>query len=93
MKIHDKKLIFLIKRILKAPIRLEDGTTVTPDKGTPQGGIISPLLANIVLNELGPLGRESMAMVSYMQEERQTRKWLPAGKEIQSERDVHCPLC
>ena len=53
MKIHDKKLIFLIKRILKAPIRLEDGTTVTPDKGTPQGGIISPLLANIVLNELG----------------------------------------
>ena len=52
MGIHDKKLIFLIKRILKAPIRLEDGTTVTPDKGTPQGGIISPLLANIVLNEL-----------------------------------------
>lgn len=47
-----KKLIFVIKRILKAPIRLEDGTTVTPDKGTPQGGIISPLLANIVLNEL-----------------------------------------
>ena len=45
MGIHDKKLIFLIKRILKAPIRLEDGTTVTPDKGTPQGGIISPLLA------------------------------------------------
>lgn len=31
-----------------------------------------------------------MAMVSYMQEEHQTRKWLPAGKEIQSERDVHC---
>ena len=52
MGIHDKKLIFVIKRILKAPIRLEDGTTVTPDKGTPQGGIISPLLANIVLNEL-----------------------------------------
>ena len=39
MGIHDKKLIFLIKRILKAPIRLEDGTTVTPDKGTPQGGL------------------------------------------------------
>ena len=31
---------------------MPDNTTVLPDKGTPQGGIISPLLANIVLNEL-----------------------------------------
>lgn len=50
--IHDKQLIFVIKRILKAPIKMPDGTTLIPDKGTPQGGIISPLLANIVLNEL-----------------------------------------
>jgi len=50
--IRDKKLIYIIKRLLKAPIQLEDGTMINPDKGTPQGGIISPLLANIVLNEL-----------------------------------------
>jgi len=50
--IRDKGLIYIIKCILKAPIRLEDGTTVIPKMGTPQGGIISPLLANIVLNEL-----------------------------------------
>jgi len=50
--IRDTKLIYLIKQILKAPIQLENGTMVTPTKGTPQGGIISPLLANIVLNEL-----------------------------------------
>ena len=39
MGIHDKQLIFIIKRILKAPIRMPDGTTLIPDKGTPQGGI------------------------------------------------------
>lgn len=50
--IRDKKLIFIIKRILKAPIRMPNGDIYYPQKGTPQGGIISPLLANIVLNEL-----------------------------------------
>lgn len=50
--IRDKQLLFVIKRILKAPIKMPDGTILNPKKGTPQGGIISPLLANIVLNEL-----------------------------------------
>lgn len=50
--IRDKRLIYLIKQILKAPIKMPDGKMIYPDKGTPQGGIISPLLANIVLNEL-----------------------------------------
>ena len=50
--IQDKQLLFVIKRILKEPIRMPDGSTVYPTKGTPQGGIISPLLANVVLNEL-----------------------------------------
>lgn len=52
MGIHDKHLIYVIQRILKAPVKMPDGTMQWPDKGTPQGGIISPLLANIVLNEL-----------------------------------------
>ena len=51
MGIRDKQLIYIIKQILKAPIRMPDGTTVIPTEGTPQGGIISPLLANINLNE------------------------------------------
>lgn len=50
--IRDKELIYVIKRILKAPIKMPEGTLVKPEKGTPQGGILSPLLANIVLNEL-----------------------------------------
>ncbi len=50
--IRDKELIYVLKQILKAPIMLENGEILYPDKGTPQGGIISQLLANIVLNEL-----------------------------------------
>lgn len=37
--IHDKQLIFIIKRILKAPIKMPDGSTVIPDRGTPQGNL------------------------------------------------------
>ena len=50
--IRDKHLLGKIKSILKAPIKMPNGKLVYPEKGTPQGGIISPLLANIVLNEL-----------------------------------------
>ena len=50
--IRDKKLICIIKAMLRALVVLPDGTTVIPEKGTPQGGVLSPLLANIVLNEL-----------------------------------------
>ena len=50
--IRDKQLICIIKEMLKAPIVMPDGSIQYPTKGTPQGGILSPLLANIVLNEL-----------------------------------------
>ena len=50
--IRDKHLLGKILRILKAPVKLPNSQLIYPQKGTPQGGIISPLLANIVLNEL-----------------------------------------
>lgn len=52
MGIRDKKLLCIISEMLKAPIILLDGSKIYPEKGTPQGGILSPLLSNIVLNEL-----------------------------------------
>ena len=48
--IQDRKLIMIIKQMLKAEILFND-IIITPETGTPQG-ILSPLLANVVLNEL-----------------------------------------
>lgn len=46
--IKDPNLLRLIKRFLKAGI-MENGTYITSEFGTPQGSILSPVLANIVM--------------------------------------------
>jgi len=51
VKIHDGRLLNLIRGALKAGI-LEEWTYHQTYSGTPQGGVLSPLLANIYLNEL-----------------------------------------
>ncbi len=43
-------ILLYIERWLKAPAQLEDGSLVNRDKGTPQGSVISPLLANLFLH-------------------------------------------
>jgi RNA-directed DNA polymerase len=43
-------VLLYIERWLKAPMMTEDGTLVQRDIGTPQGGVISPLLANLFLH-------------------------------------------
>lgn len=45
-----KWVLLYIERWLKAPAQLADGSLINRDKGTPQGGVVSPLLANLFLH-------------------------------------------
>jgi len=47
---QENWILLYIKRWLKAPIAFKDGTILHPKEGTPQGGVISPLLANLFLH-------------------------------------------
>ncbi|TKB09086.1 group II intron reverse transcriptase/maturase [Desulforhopalus sp. IMCC35007] len=52
VRAHTKEMWILlyVKRWLKAPVKMLDETLVFPEKGTPQGGVVSPLLANLFLH-------------------------------------------
>lgn len=47
---QEKWILLCIERWLKAPVLMPDGETVKRELGTPQGGVISPLLANLFLH-------------------------------------------
>ncbi len=53
-RIGDKRLLHIIRRFLQAGL-MQDGVCVTRDQGTPQGGPLSPLLANLLLDDLDQL--------------------------------------
>ena len=46
----DKWVLLYVRRWLKAPLQLPDGTLQERDKGTPQGSAVSPVLANLFLH-------------------------------------------
>lgn len=51
-RIQDKSLLILLGKMLKAKVIMPDGIRVQTEEGVPQGGPLSPLLSNVVLDEL-----------------------------------------
>jgi len=51
-RVEDRRMLVLIGRMLKAEVIMPDGVVVSTEEGVPQGGPLSPLLSNIVLDEL-----------------------------------------
>lgn len=51
-RVNDRRFVRLIRKWLKAGILEEDGQITEPEEGTPQGGSISPILANIYLHHV-----------------------------------------
>jgi len=94
-----KWILLYVKRWLEAPAQLEDGTILGRNKGTPQGGVISPLLANLFLHYAFdmwmrrnypdiPFERYADDAIVHLKSERQAR-WI---KEAISERLAKCRL-
>jgi group II intron reverse transcriptase/maturase len=65
-RVKDKRVLRLINQMLKAKVVMPDGVKVNTEEGTPQGGPLSPLLSNIVLDELDwELDRRGHRFVRY----------------------------
>lgn len=65
-KVTDARLLELIRHMLKAKVVMPDGVGVNTEEGVPQGGPLSPLLSNVVLDEFDwELDRRGHRFVRY----------------------------
>lgn len=84
-RIDDERLIQLIARMLKAGY-LEDWVFHRTFSGAPQGGVISPILANIYLHELDQFMEQLKARFDKGDRRRRSAAYLEVSKQIQIRR-------
>jgi len=95
VRIRDSSLLLLIRRFLKAGY-VESGHWVGADEGTPQGGPLSPLLANIYLHYVLDLWFERCAMVrscGTLETERQEKRRTQTGPKGHHHSTSTRPTC
>jgi group II intron reverse transcriptase/maturase len=81
-KVKDKKLLLLIRRYLQAGV-MEDGLVQSTEEGTPQGGPLSPLLSNIMLDDFDKeLERRGLRFARYADDCNIYVKTEIAGKRV-----------
>jgi RNA-directed DNA polymerase len=94
-RVHDKSLLVLIGRMLKAKVVMPDGVRVATEEGVPQGGPLSPLLSNIVLSELDEeLSRRDLRFVRYADDANIYVRSERAGQRVMASitRFIECRL-
>jgi RNA-directed DNA polymerase len=82
-RVGDRRLLALIGRMLKAKMVLPDGVVINTEQGVPQGGPLSPLLSNIVLDELDQeLDRRGHRFVRYADDAKVYVRSERAGQRV-----------
>jgi RNA-directed DNA polymerase len=82
-RVGDRRLLVLIGRMLKAKVVLPDGVVIDSERGVPQGGPLSPLLSNIVLDELdAELDRRGHRFVRYADDAKVYVRSERAGQRV-----------
>ena len=82
-RVSDRRLLGLIGRMLKAKVVLPDGVQIVSEQGVPQGGPLSPLLSNVVLDELDrELDRRGHRFVRYADDAKVYVRSKRAGQRV-----------
>ena len=82
-RVKDRDLLVLIGRMLKAKVVMPEGVVVSNEEGVPQGGPLSPLLSNIVLDEFDrELARRGHRFVRYADDSKVYVRSERAGQRV-----------